>query len=81
MPIVTIQVTREGTTPGADRTTADQKARIFQGITDLMSEILGERPDDTWVVFQEVELDDWGRAGLPVPQYRERAASAFPPRP
>ena len=31
MPIVNILVTREGTTPGADRTTAAQKAAVYQG--------------------------------------------------
>ena len=71
MPVVTVQVTREGTAPGADRTTPEQKAKIFKGIADLMLEVLGKRPDDTWVVFQEVEMEDWGRGGLPVPEYRK----------
>jgi len=45
MPIVTVQVTREGTTPGADRTTQEQKARIYKGITNLLHEVLGKHPD------------------------------------
>ena len=71
MPVVTVQVTREGTAPGADRTTAEQKARIFKGIADLMQEVLGKHPDDTWVVFEEVEMENWGRGGLSVPDYRK----------
>lgn len=76
MPIVTVQVTREGTAPGADRTTAEQKAKIFKGVADLLQDVLGKHPDDTWVVFQEVELEDWGRGGLPVPDYRKTRSSA-----
>ena len=72
MPIVTIQVTREGTTPGADHTTAEQKAAIYKGVSDLLHTVLGKDPDDTFVIFQEVELEDWGRGGLPVPAYRQR---------
>lgn len=32
MPIVNTLVTREGTAPGANRTTADQKAAVYEGI-------------------------------------------------
>lgn len=74
MPIVTIQVTREGTSPGADRTTSEQKAAIYKGVTDLLFEILGKHPDDTSVIFQEVELEDLGRNGLPFPEYRSQRA-------
>lgn len=76
MPIVTIQVTREGTVPGADRTTAEQKAAIHRGVSDLLYDVLGKHPDDTFVIFQEVELEDWGRGGLSVPAYRARLAEA-----
>jgi 4-oxalocrotonate tautomerase len=31
MPIVTIQVTREGTTPGAASVTSEQKAALIKG--------------------------------------------------
>jgi 4-oxalocrotonate tautomerase len=70
MPIVTIQVTREGTSPGADRTTPEQKAALYKGVSDLLFDVLGKHPDDTFVIFQEVELEDWGRSGLSVPAYR-----------
>jgi 4-oxalocrotonate tautomerase len=74
MPIVTIQVTREGTSAGADRTTPEQKGALYKGVSDLLQEVLGKDPADTFVIFQEVELEDWGRNGLSVPAYR-RAAS------
>ena len=75
MPIVTVQVTREGTVPGADRTTPAQKAAIHKGIADLLHAVMGKHPDDTFVVFQEVELEDFGRGGLTVPEYRKRLTS------
>lgn len=71
MPIVTIQVTREGTVQGADRTTYEQKAAIHRGVCDLLRDVLGKHPDDIFVVFQEVDLEDWGRGGLPVAEWRE----------
>ena len=75
MPIVTIQVTREGTVPGADRTTTEQKEALHKGVSDLLHQVMGKHPDDTFVIFQEVELEDWGRSGLSVPAYRKAAAA------
>ena len=37
MPIVTIQITREGTTPG-------QKAALVKGATDLLRDVLDKPP-------------------------------------
>lgn len=74
MPIVTIQVTREGTVSGADRTTPEQKEAIYKGVCDLLHAVLGKNPDDTFVIFQEVELEDWGRGGLSVLNSRKRKA-------
>jgi 4-oxalocrotonate tautomerase len=73
MPIVTIQVTREGTAPGADRTTTAQKEALYKGVSDLLQNVLGKDPADTFIIFQEVELEDWGRKGLSVPAYRRAA--------
>ena len=67
MPIVTIQITREGTTP-------EQKAALIKGATELLSDVLNKDPARTFVVIQEVELEDWGVGGLPVAEYRRQAA-------
>lgn len=66
MPIVTIQITREGTT-------AEQKAALIKGATDLLMDVLNKPPSLTFVVIQEVELEDWGVGGLPVNEYRRQA--------
>ena len=63
MPYVNIKVTREGVT-------AEQKADLISGVTDLLVRVLDKDPATTFVVIDEVELSDWGIGGLPVLQYR-----------
>lgn len=76
MPIVTVQVTREGTEPGTDRITARQKAAIHKGMSQVLLDVLGKPLDWTWVIIQEVELDDWGWGGMPVAEYRRIKAAS-----
>jgi 4-oxalocrotonate tautomerase len=73
MPMVTVQVTREGNMPGTDHVTVEQKAEIYKGISQLLLDVLGKPLDRTWVVFQEVELEDWSVGGLPIAEYRRQA--------
>ena len=44
MPIVTIQVTREGTKPESVSVTAQEKAALINGATDLLSRYWTSRP-------------------------------------
>lgn len=67
MPYVNIKVTREGVT-------IDQKAELISGVTDVLVRVLDKSPATTFVVIDEVELEDWGIDGLPVEQYRSKAA-------
>lgn len=71
MPYVNIKVTREG---GPDGTgpSADQKAQLIAETTDLLHRILGKNPATTFVVINEVGLEDWGVGGLPVREYRKQ---------
>ncbi len=68
MPYVNIRITKEGAT-------AEQKARLIQGVTDMLKDILGKDPQTTMVVIDEVETDNWGIAGesIAVRRKRERA--------
>ncbi len=72
MPYVNIKVTREG---GPDGTgpSADQKAQLITGVTGLLQDILAKNPATTFVVIDEVALEDWGVGGLPVQEYRKQA--------
>lgn len=67
MPIVTIQITREVTT-------SEQKAALIKGATDFLVDVLNKSPASTFVLIQEVELENWGLGGLPVAEYRKQAS-------
>ncbi|WP_299343597.1 4-oxalocrotonate tautomerase family protein [uncultured Maritalea sp.] len=63
MPYVNIKVTNEGVT-------REQKGELIKGVSDLLLKVLNKDPATTFVVIDEVELEDWGIGGLPVPEYR-----------
>jgi len=69
MPYVNIKITREGGPKGTGPS-QDEKARLIKGVTDLLEDVLNKSPATTFVVIDEVELDNWGIGGLAVPQYR-----------
>jgi 4-oxalocrotonate tautomerase len=69
MPYVNIKITREGATP-------EHKARLIKGVTDLLVEVLAKEPATTFVVIDEVALEDWGVGGLPVAEFRRQRAAA-----
>jgi 4-oxalocrotonate tautomerase len=71
MPYVNIQITREGTTPGASSATPEQKAALIKGVTDLLHDVLGKSRNSTFVIIDEVDMDNWGLGGLPVREYRK----------
>ncbi len=75
MPIVTIQVTREGSAPGRDSVTTEEKAALIAGVSQLLLDVLHKPLEATFVVIEEVELENWGWGGLPVPEYRRRKAA------
>lgn len=71
MPYVNIKITREGGQEGTGAT-AQQKAELIKGVTDLLQKVLNKNPATTCVVIDEVDLDNWGLGGLPVVEYRNR---------
>ncbi|MFP3547136.1 4-oxalocrotonate tautomerase family protein [Rhizobium sp. SIMBA_035] len=74
MPIVTVQVTREGTTPDRTSVTSEEKAAIIAGVSQVMLDVLNKPLESTYVVIEEVDLDNWGWGGLPTVQYRKKKA-------
>ena len=65
MPFVNIKITRDGAT-------ADQKAELIKGVTDLLVKVLNKNPATTVVVIEEVETDNWGVGGESVTVRRSR---------
>jgi 4-oxalocrotonate tautomerase len=72
MPYVNIQVTREGTKPGANSVTAEEKAKLIAGVSQLLLDVLNKPLDATFVVIEEVELENWGWKGVPVAELRRQ---------
>jgi 4-oxalocrotonate tautomerase len=67
MPYVNIKITREGANP-------DQKKRLIAGATELLVDVLDKNPNTTFVVIDEVDMEDWGIGGLPVEEFRRTQA-------
>lgn len=66
MPYVNVRVTRDGVT-------TEQKARIVREITEMLGRVLGKKPEHTHVVIDEVDLENWGFAGVLASQWRDAA--------
>lgn len=64
MPFVNIKITREGVT-------SKQKSELIAGVTDILVRVLDKNPATTFVVIDEVAVEDWGVGGLPVKEYRQ----------
>lgn len=63
MPYVNIKVTDEGVT-------AEQKAALIKGATQLLVDVLNKNPATTVVVIDEVNTDNWGIGGEVVTDLR-----------
>jgi 4-oxalocrotonate tautomerase len=68
MPCIRIEITREGVT-------REQKKQLIAGATELMVRVLDKDPASTFVVIDEVDLDNWGVGGLPVVEWRREQAA------
>ena len=65
MPYVNIKVTQEGG-PNGTGPSDEEKAQLVQGATDLLFQVLGKSPSTTFVVIDEVPLENWGISGKQV---------------
>lgn len=69
MPYVNIKVTG-----GKEAPTAQQKAELIRGVTELLHHVLGKNPATTVVVIDEVETDNWGIGGKTVTVRRQETS-------
>ena len=65
MPYVNIKLTPPGVS-------AEQKAQVIAGVTKVLQDVLGKKPELTFVVIDEVEPEDWGIGGLSVARQLEK---------
>ena len=64
MPYVNIRITRDGAT-------AEQKAELIRGVTELLRVTLDKNPATTVVTIDEVDTDNWGIGGETVTARRK----------
>lgn len=70
MPMVNIKVTG-----GSEAPTAEQKAELIKGATELLSRVLGKNPETTVVIIEEVPTDNWGIGGKSITVRRKESAA------
>jgi 4-oxalocrotonate tautomerase len=54
--------------------TAAEKAALIKGASELLAKVLDKPPESTFVVIEEVDLDNWGVGGMSVAEFRRRRA-------
>ena len=67
MPLVTLRLARRATP-----TSAEEKARLIAGITDVVQSVLEKRRESVTVIIDEVDPENWGEGGEPVTLLRAR---------
>ena len=67
MPYINIKVTPENLT-------AAKKARLIEGVTELLRVELDKNPETTIGVIDEVETDNWGIGGRTVTERRKQSS-------
>ena len=65
MPYVNIRMIEGGAT-------AEQKAELIKGVTDVLVNVLGKSPDTTFIVIDEISAENWGHKGKPVAELKKR---------
>ena len=68
MPFVNIKITKNGAT-------ADQKAKLIEGVTQLLVDVLDKNPATTTVIIDEVDTDNWGIGGETVTSRRKSVSA------
>lgn len=68
MPYVNIKITG-----GSEAPSAEQKAELIRGVTELLSRVLNKNPETTVVVIDEIDMDNWGIGGKSVTVRRAEA--------
>ncbi len=65
MPYVNVRI--------AGNATTEQKEEVIAGIAELLQRVLGKPPEATYVVIDEVEPENWGKAGKSIATIRRQA--------
>ena len=52
--------------------TKQQKLELVQGITELLVKTLGKKPEQTHIIIDEVDEENWGYMGMLTSDYRKQ---------
>ncbi len=64
MPFVNIKMTEGSSTP-------EQKAKLIEGVTNLIVDTLGKPADSILVLIEEISTDNWGKGGKTITEIRK----------
>lgn len=64
MPFVNIRIVKNDVS-------AEQKAQLIQGVTDLLVQRLDKDPKQTVVIIDEVDMHNWGINGKSVSEHHK----------
>ena len=64
MPYINVRIT-EGATQA-------QKEEVIRRITEVMTDVLGKNPNTTFVVIDEVALENWGMRGESIQALKQK---------
>jgi 4-oxalocrotonate tautomerase len=67
MPYIKIQIVEDGNT-------VEQKQALVRGATQLIVDVLGRRPESTYVVIEEVPQENWGIGYDTIAMRRQKSA-------
>lgn len=67
MPVVNVQITKDGVT-------AEQKAQIVAEMTETLQRVLGKHPEHTHIIIEEIDPENWGFAGMLTTEYRKQSS-------
>ena len=68
MPYVNVKITKDGVTKL-------QKQQIVEDITQSLVNRLGKKPEHIHIVIDEVDVENWGFAGMLTSEYRSASKS------
>ncbi|MFC3338732.1 tautomerase family protein [Paracandidimonas soli] len=68
MPYVNIKVTG-----GSEAPTVEQKQELIREVTQLLARVLNKNPATTFVIIEEVDMDNWGVGGESTTVRRQKA--------
>ncbi|HMO23991.1 MAG TPA: 4-oxalocrotonate tautomerase family protein [Candidatus Melainabacteria bacterium] len=67
MPFVNVKLLESGAT-------REQKAQIIEEITGTLQRVLNKNPENTHVVIEEINPDNWGNRGMLMSELRKETA-------